>query len=215
MNTEKIEIIRIPILKRLFDIIVSITIIVGLSPVMVVMLLLYYLEQRLFPRARGPLLYKEIRISQGKPFNFYKIRTFTCSALEKKNEGGIIHTKNLEADFRNLTVMGMVLIQTYLDEFPQLFLVLLGKMSLVGPRPTNPEAYERGFTAGLRAKTILRAGLTGYFQTHKSVKFKLNQEQVDMEYANFCKNNSGFKVVARDLKMLILTVFTLIRAEGL
>lgn len=209
------EAIKTPILKRIFDIIGSIIIIVVLSPVMLVMLLLYYLEQRLFPRARGPLLYKEVRISQGKPFNFYKIRTFTCSALGREDGNGIVHTKNLESDFRNLTVMGMVLIQTYLDEFPQLFLVLLGKMSLVGPRPTNPEAYERGFAAGLRSKTILKAGLTGYFQTHKSVKFKLNQEQVDMEYANFCRNNSGLKVIVHDLKMLILTVLTLIRAEGL
>lgn len=215
MITGKMEAVRIPILKRIFDIIGSIIIIVVLSPVMLVMLLLFYLEQLLFPRARGPLLYKETRISQGKPFNFYKIRTFTCSVLEREDGNGIVHTKNLESNFRNLTVMGMVLIQTYLDEFPPLFLIILGRMSLVGPRPTNPEAYERGFAVGLRAKTILKAGLTGYFQTHKSVKFKLNQEQVDMEYANFCRNNSGLKIIVHDMKMLLLTVLTIIRAEGL
>ena len=165
-----LEIIQTPPLKRLFDIVASAIVLVLLTPIMLLLLLLALLEQFISPAARGALFYKETRISQGKPFTFYKIRTFKMSALEKANGNGIVHTKKLEHDFRNLTIIGMVLIQVYLDEFPQLFLVFTGKMSFVGPRPTNPETYAKYIARGNRAKVILKAGLTGRFQTHKAIK---------------------------------------------
>jgi lipopolysaccharide/colanic/teichoic acid biosynthesis glycosyltransferase len=210
-----LEIIPTQLLKRLFDIVASAIVIVLLSPIILLLLLLALLEQALSPTARGPLFYKETRISQGKPFTFYKIRTFKMLALEKAHENGIIHTKKLEHDFRNLTFIGMVLIQVYLDEFPQLFLVLIGKMSFVGPRPTNPQTYAEYIARGNRAKAILKAGLTGRFQTHKAVKYGLDQEHVDMEYAYFCKNSSGLQIVQRDITILLQTAYTIIRAEGI
>jgi len=214
-KTVSLEIVPISPLKRAFDVIASVVVLLFLSPVIAALLLLNALERRLSPVARGPILYKEIRISQGKPFTFYKLRTFKSASLEKVSGNGVIHTKALEQDFRNLTVTGMILVQTYLDEFPQLFLVLIGRMSFVGPRPTNPEVYERDIANGNYTRAVLRAGLTGRFQTHKAAKYGLVQKEVDMDYVQLCKNCSGLEIVRHDTVVLLHTVYTIFRAEGI
>lgn len=207
--------ISISPLKRAFDIFASAILIVILLPVILVLLSGILVEWLFSPSSRGPLLYHETRISQGKRFTLYKIRTFKLVSLTAAHSNGTIHTKELERDWRNMTGMGLVLRQIYLDEYPQLFLVLFGKMSLVGPRPVNPEEYARGVAGGIRAKKLLRAGITGRFQTHKAGRYGLNQEQVDMEYALFCLHNPGWKIVLRDCRILLATAVTIFRAEGL
>ncbi len=210
------EPIPIPPAKRVFDVIASFLVILFLSPLLLFLFILFILEQIFIKSARGPLFYKEIRISQGAPFLLYKIRVFKVQTLtQAKNDGGVIHTKKLEKGKGNLTYIGRLLRQIYMDEVPQIFSVFKGDMSFVGPRPTNPENYERDLLHGYNAKKILRAGLTGKFQTHKHVKYHLNQEKVDMEYATLCKTASGPTIVLHDLFILLQTVVTVLRAEGL
>ncbi|OHA26244.1 MAG: hypothetical protein A3C06_04620 [Candidatus Taylorbacteria bacterium RIFCSPHIGHO2_02_FULL_46_13] len=212
--TEQLEKIPTSPSKRVFDVLASMLLIALLFPVMIFLLLGILVEYLLSSSARGPLLYHETRISQGVPFTLYKVRTFKLTSLATAHSNGIINTKELERDWRTMTVMGLVLRQIYLDEYPQLFLVLLGKMSLVGPRPVNPAEYQRGLAGGIRAKALLRAGITGRFQTHKAGKYGLNQERVDMEYAEFCRNHPGWKIVLHDCRILSETVVTIFRAEG-
>lgn len=209
------NIIPIPFAKRLFDIVASTFCIIALAPFVLAILFFSSLERIFFMRARGPILYKETRISQGAPFTIYKFRTFKKLLISNSATNGVLHTKMIEQDFRNLTLAGMIFIQVYLDEYPQLFLVLSGKMSFVGPRPTNPEAYQNYVDNGGKAKTILRAGLTGRFQTHKSKKYGLNQETEDMAYAHFVMTHSGLRVVLYDIKILFQTILTVLRAEGI
>lgn len=135
--------------------------------------------------------------------------------LSRAQTNGTIHTKELEQDLQNLTITGRFLRQIYLDEFPQLFLVLAGIMTLVGPRPTNIEEYAQGFASGVRSKAIMQAGLTGKFQAYKSEKYRLKQEEVDMEYATFVRNNPGWQVVLRDSLIILQTIIAIIRAEGI
>lgn len=215
MNNRGSEAIQMPFLKRLFDIVASALVILLLLPAIIALVLFSLLERCFSRTARGPLLYRETRISQGRPFTLYKLRAFRTPALERASGNGIVNTKKLERDFRNLTLVGMVYVQTYLDEFPQLFLVLFGTMSFVGPRPVNTEIYERYVASKNRAKALLRAGLTGHFQTHKSRKFGLIQEEVDMKYAELCRTGSTLQILRHDFRILIETVYTIIRAEGI
>lgn len=209
------EKINIPTGKRIFDILMALLIAVALSPIILLLIIIFLIEKICIPSSRGPLFYSETRISQGEPFRLWKIRTFKTSALEKAEKEGVIHTKKLEENRKNLTYTGILLRQIYMDESPQLFSILIGDMSFVGPRPTNPENYAKDIERGLKSKKILRAGLTGTFQTHKHKKYGLNQEMVDLEYAEFCKNKNSLQIIFHDLIILIKTAITVLRAEGL
>lgn len=207
--------IPVPAAKRAFDIVASSIVIVALTPVVGILVLLSVIEQILRPSTRGPLFYREIRISQGKPFYLRKIRTLKSAAITDARAVGMVHTKQLENTKGNFTFVGAILHRIYLDESPQLLSVFMGDMSFVGPRPTNVFNYETDVANGLQAKKILRAGLTGRFQTHKHVKYKLNQEEVDMEYARLLASAGGVRIVLHDILILLQTVITVFRAEGL
>lgn len=208
--------IPIPRAKRIFDIFASILVIILLSPLIVLLLCVFVLEELFIPSARGSFFYTETRISQGKPFTLWKFRTFKTKTLsDARATGNLIHTKELEKNTQNLTLTGRILRQIYMDEAPQIISVLIGDMSLVGPRPTNSENYARDVQNGFQAKRILKAGLTGRFQTRKHVKYHLNQEAVDMEYADMCASRSSLRVVLYDMKILLDTALTVFRAEGL
>lgn len=210
------EPVILPRAKRAFDVGVSLLLLTLLSPAIILILIAIALESIFFPSSRGPLLYSEIRISQGKPFTFYKIRTFKVAAISKaRNGNGVVHTKVLERETGAMTRVGRFLKMIYFDELGQFINVLRGDMSLVGPRPTNVENYERGLAKGLQAKRILRAGVTGYFQSHKGMRLAQNQEEIDLAYARMCKKGPVWKILAYDSYILLVTVLTVLRSEGL
>ena len=206
----------IPRAKRIFDIITSLTLLVGTSPIAILCIISICVEGLLVKRAGGPVFYSEERITADTIFILYKFRIFTTSALSHAlvNQGRI-NTKRLEENSHTLTRTGWLLKQISADELPQLYNVLRGDMSMVGPRPTNVQNYRRYVEKGGRAKKIQRAGLTGYFQSHKGLVLKLNQEEIDMRYAHFCATSPGWRVVLYDAYILLLSIFTVLRAEGI
>lgn len=148
--------------KRLFDIVVSGLLILVLSPLMAVVALLVRMD------SKGPVLFKQARIGmEGRPFQMLKFRSMVVDAearlaeLEHRNEGNGVLFK-LKDDPR-ITRIGGVLRKYSLDELPQLFNILSGSMSLVGPRPPLPrevEAYEQD----VRRRLLVKPGLTGLWQ---------------------------------------------------
>src|SRR5262245_58985816 len=129
--------IRTPLAKRLFDVIMSLALLIVLSPLWIIIIIGIILESIFIPSSRWRLFYSETRISQGQPFRLFKFRIFKESVLaESQKQNGMIQTKPLEHNPQNLTFTGRLLKQAYLDEIPQLWCVLKGDMTLVGPRPT-------------------------------------------------------------------------------
>jgi lipopolysaccharide/colanic/teichoic acid biosynthesis glycosyltransferase len=117
------------------------------------------------PRDRGPLLYREPRISRGRRFELLKFRTLRADVLR----GAAAHARLLERDPQNLTWAGRrVLKPWYLDELPQLLNVLRGDISLVGPRPWPPELVEAQVAEGRDYRNRIVAGLTGPAQVTKA-----------------------------------------------
>lgn len=116
--------------------------------------------------SRGPVLYRQQRMGQNEvPFTLYKFRTMYAEKERNPDADSGVPTWSSGADPR-VTPIGAFLRATHLDEFPQLFNVLRGEMSFVGPRPERPE-----FTAELEKKIpyyelryILRPGITGWAQ---------------------------------------------------
>jgi lipopolysaccharide/colanic/teichoic acid biosynthesis glycosyltransferase len=164
---------------------------------------------------RGALLYREPRISRGRTFGLLKFRTLRLEVLAAAGSGEA-HARLLEAEPANLTWAGRkVLKPWYLDELPQLWNVLRGDMSLVGPRPWPPSMVERQVASGqdYRLRTI--AGWTGPAQVRKGVVDPADYEDLDLEYVQACESWSALRLVRHDLRLLWETVRLLARGEGL
>ena len=162
------------------------------------------------PRDRGPLFYREPRVSAGRPFGLLKFRTVRRDVLAHANG----HVRPYEADVANLTWAGRrVLKPVYLDELPQLVNVLRGDMSLVGPRPWPDELVERQVARGVEYRLRVPAGWTGAAQVSKGLDVQF--EQLDLDYVALLENGSAWDVVRRDLGLLGNTVRTMLRGEGL
>lgn len=148
--------------KRLFDVVVSGLLLVLSSPVMITVALLVKFS------SPGPIFFRQSRVGiEGRPFQMVKFRSMSVDAEERlselanKNEGSGLLFK-IKNDPR-VTRVGAVLRRYSLDELPQLFNILAGTMSLVGPRPPLPnevEAYEKD----VRRRLLVKPGLTGLWQ---------------------------------------------------
>jgi exopolysaccharide biosynthesis polyprenyl glycosylphosphotransferase len=142
--------------KRLFDIVGAAAGLIVLSPVAVLIAVLIL-------RTRGPVIYRQVRVGQaGRLFEIYKFRTMRAGAEEHGS------CQWACANDPRVTRIGGVLRKTHLDEIPQLWNVLRGEMSLVGPRPERPEFVEQLEEAvpfwGRRL--LIKPGLTGWAQLH-------------------------------------------------
>lgn len=137
----------------------------------------------------------------GKIFKMYKFRSMKVNAPDIRNKDG--STFNAVDDPR-LTKVGAILRKTSLDETAQLLNVLVGDMSLVGPRPFLPV---KGFTPQGFAKDrlMVRPGLTGYAQAYyrNSINQK-RQEEIDSYYANNLNFILDAKIVLKTIKTVLL-----------
>jgi Undecaprenyl-phosphate glucose phosphotransferase len=186
--------------KRGFDLIVASVAFVVFSPVMLLVALIIKLEDR------GPVFYRQERMGlDGKPFDIFKFRSMHVGA---ENESG---AKWAEKDDPRRTRIGRFIRKTSLDELPQLFNVLSGDMSVVGPRPERPQFVEQ-FRAEfphymLRHK--VRAGMTGWAQVHgwrgnTSIRIRIEHDLYYIE---------NWSLVL-DVKILFMTVIHGLRHEN-
>ena len=208
------ERIPLPPEKRLLDIVVCLLLITLFLPFLVLMLPWILIEQLIVPASRGPFLYRETRMSQGQPISFVKIRTLKQSIIDAaRRRHDVIDTKRLEQNSANFTGYGRFLHRIYLDELPQLFSVLRGDLTLVGPRPTNIVRNAELTEQGLNTKDQMKCGITGPYQATKGTGPRSDYE-MDRNYIDYVKQHSGWQVVQNDLSILYQTVFAVFRAAG-
>lgn len=214
MSTE-LEIIKLPRSKRIFDMVVAGFLSLLFLP-LILFIVAWIVMERIFVKdSRGPFLYSEKRVSQGKVFKFYKWRIFKMKAIaEASKNGAVIHTIDLQGKPENLTYYGRFLKKIYMDEMPQLWNVLKGDMTLVGPRPTNVENSENYKKSGDYIRERMVCGLTGPYQSQKG-HAKQSQNDLDKEYIDFLINNPGWKVVYKDLKIILQTIKIVLEARGI
>ncbi len=209
-------VVAMPLAKRVFDICVSCLLLILFSPFILLTVMAMLVEAVFSPVSRGTILYKDIRVSQGRPFYLYKFRIFKTKAIaDYLAKYGIVHTKELESDPKNLTFTGKILKQIYMDELPQLLCVLNGSMTLVGPRPSNVAVTGVDLLEGRFQRWIFTCGITGPFQITKGLAALQSQNEMDMDYIAFVKNNSGWKIVLKDSGILWNTIFAVFRAKGI
>jgi lipopolysaccharide/colanic/teichoic acid biosynthesis glycosyltransferase len=204
-----------PVPKHAFDKLVSVVLLVLLAPVFAIVLAAMAADMALRRGHRGPFLYRERRISRGRPFDLLKFRTLRQDVLARRPEEES-HVRLLEADTENLTWAGRrVLKPWYLDELPQLWNVLRGDMSLVGPRPWPPSMVASQVAKGLTYRNEFVAGWTGPAQVAKGVEETAGYAALDQRYVNRCRDASWVATLRTDVGLLWQTLRVLARGEGL
>jgi len=200
-------------IKHVFDRVFALVLLVALSPV----ILLTALAVRL--SSRGPVLFSQRRVGRdGKVFNFYKFRSMHLAPEQAESGGpevsalefllgGDIAPGGVEGDDRR-TLVGRLLRRTSLDELPQLFNVLRGDMSIIGPRPERPEFVElfRQDIDRYGDRHRVKSGITGWAQVHGLRGQTSLAERVEWDNYYIAHWSLGL-----DLKILALTFVALLR----
>ena len=203
-----------PIVKRVLDEAIALVLVVVFSPVFVVLFVAMSLDMAFRPEDRGPWLYRERRISRGREFDLLKLRTLRRDVLD--GMGVDSHARMLEADQSNLTWAGRRILKPwYLDELPQLWNVIRGDMSLVGPRPWPPPMVAAQVAKGLTYRNEFIAGWTGPAQVQKGVAATSAYVTLDVAYVDFCRRGPASRVVWEDLRVLWRTLLVMAKGEGL
>lgn len=193
-------------LKRVLDIIVSLMGIVILLPVYLIIAIAIKLD------SKGPVLFKQVRVGKDrKDFVIYKFRTMVVQAESKRELK--IDPSNMDSfvfqskSDNRVTKVGSFLRKTSLDELPQLFNVLFGTMSLVGPRPEIPEVV-KFYPEEYYQRLLVLPGITGLAQVSGRGEIELGKTiYYDLTYINRFS-------VAYDIKLLFTTVFKVFKREG-
>jgi sugar transferase EpsL len=185
---------RVPLLKRIFDILAASLALIVFSPV----LLLVAILVRLYLGA--PVIFGQVRPGyKGMPFCIYKFRTMTD---DRAADGSLL------SDTERLTRLGLFLRATSLDELPELFNILRGEMSLVGPRPLLMDYLERYSPEQMRRHDVL-PGLTGWAQVNGRNALTWEEKfTLDIWYVD----NWSFWL---DIKIIFMTVSKVLKREGI
>lgn len=183
-------------MKRLFDFVMSLIGITVLSPIILIVALTVKFT------SPGPMLFKQRRI--GKNNNEFQIYKFRTMRIDTPN----VPTHLLENPEQWITPVGKFLRKTSLDELPQLFNILKGEMSIVGPRPAlynQIDLKEMRTEAGVHK---LVPGLTGWAQINGRDEITLSLKvKLDKEYLE--RKNFFF-----DIKIIFMTVLSVLKSEG-
>jgi lipopolysaccharide/colanic/teichoic acid biosynthesis glycosyltransferase len=201
--------------KRALDVAVALILVVFLSPVFAVVYLAMALDMLLSRVDRGSWLYHERRISRGREFELLKFRTLRRSVLDETARGEA-HARLHEHEPANLTWAGRRLLKPwYLDELPQLWNVLRGEMSLVGPRPWPPSMVDTQVADGFAYRNEFVSGWTGPAQVQKGVTESSGYTELDVEYITHCREAGVLALVRLDVGYLWKTVVVMAKGEGL
>jgi exopolysaccharide biosynthesis polyprenyl glycosylphosphotransferase len=194
------------VLKDLFDRCSAAVALIMLAPVMAAVAAAICLHDR------GPALFTQLRVGKdGRAFTIYKFRTMVVDAEQRRAQltasndcDGVLF--KLRKDPR-VTAVGAHLRRWSIDELPQLFNVVLGHMSLVGPRPALPAEAER-YAEHVRRRLVVKPGLTGLWQVNGRSDLSWDESvRLDLRYVE----NWSF---ALDLQILWKTVSVLLRGSG-
>jgi lipopolysaccharide/colanic/teichoic acid biosynthesis glycosyltransferase len=186
--------LRSLLLKRVLDLTVSIVGLILFAPIFAAIALLVWITMG------SPVLFRQLRPGlHGEPFIIFKFRTMK----EIRNEQG-----ELFPDEMRITAIGRFLRKTSLDELPEVFNVIKGEMSLVGPRPLRMEYLDR-YTSEQARRHEVKPGITGWAQVNGRNAISWEEKfKYDVWYVD---NWSLFL----DIKILCLTVIKVLKREGI
>ena len=194
--------------KRIFDVSVTVIILIFLIIPILITALVVFIDD-----PNGSPFYKQVRIGRhGKPFNMYKFRSMYVDAEKRKKDlmdsnemdGPVFKMKN---DPR-ITRVGRFIRKYSIDEIPQLFNVLVGNMSIVGPRPALPEEVEK-YSDYNKLRLVVTPGITCTWQ--------IMPDKNDIPYEKWLEMDLEYietRTTLKDIKIILKTPFAMLRANG-
>lgn len=195
--------------NKLIDIILAVTFIVVLLPIILIISLLIKVD------SKGPVLFKQQRIGKdGKVFLIFKFRTMILNSEQKLKENPVLYRKYIENSYKldpsedpRITKLGEFLRKTSLDEIPQFLNVLIGDMSIVGPRPVLwDELKEYGNQREIFLS--VKPGITGYWQVSGRSNIGY-PERVNLELYYIERKSIFF-----DLSIIVKTFISVLKKKG-
>ena len=206
-------------LKRALDVCTALLALVLLAPLMLIIAAAIRLT------SRGPIIYMQLRLGKnGVPFTFYKFRSmvanvddrihrdFVTRLIRARDEPAPAASKGPSAyKMKNdprITRVGRLIRTTSIDELPQIFNVLKGDMSMVGPRPPIPYEAENYEPWHLRRILTVRPGITGLWQVEGRSRVTFSEMvRMDLRYIRDCSPKL-------DLRIMLKTILVVIRCDG-
>lgn len=182
-------------IKRSLDLITALFLVIILSPVMLIAAILIAVNRD------GPILFKQERPGKdGKIFTVYKFRTMSTMLRDKNG--------NELSDFDRMTKIGKILRKTSIDELPQLFNIIKGEMSFIGPRPLLKEYLELYSPEQMRRHDVL-PGISGWAQVNGRNTLTWDEK---FAYDVYYVDHYSFKM---DLKIFIKTIENVVSQDGI
>ena len=184
-------------IKRLIDLVLSVCGLIVLSPLLIAIVIAIKLD------SKGPVIFKQKRVGKNKTyFNIWKFRTMRTDAPKD------MPTHLLSSPDAYITKIGKFLRQTSLDELPQILQIVIGKMSIIGPRPALWNQYDLIEERDKYGANDITPGLTGWAQVNGRDELEIPvKAKLDGEYVE----KMGFMM---DCKCFIMTIFSVARHDG-
>jgi lipopolysaccharide/colanic/teichoic acid biosynthesis glycosyltransferase len=200
--------------KVLFDKIVSLFLLVFAIPIMLLLKLAFVIEGIIIPANKGPMFFYYWGISGGKKIKKWKIRLIKTEYIDPV--GAAKHdwiAFSAEWSPESRTIVGGFVKKWYLDELPQFWSVLIGDMSIVGPRPLSVLHFERDQKQGNVIRSILKGGLLGMGHINKGTS-EMGNSSYEYEYINEYMTRSSFSLLALDLWIIWKGVILILKGGG-
>lgn len=202
------------LLKTLFDKTFSLIILLICLPLLIVLKFFFIIEGFLVPENKGPMFFSYNAVSQGRVFPKYKIRLIKSKYIDPfgaKRGDWSAYSSEWNKDSR--TFIGAFVKKFYLDEIPQFLNVLLGDMSIVGPRPLAVMHYEQDLAQGNVSRKLLKGGLLGLGHILKG-KPEFGSPVHEYEYIEQYIKRSEFGLLCLDFTIIWRGFLLILKGGG-
>jgi lipopolysaccharide/colanic/teichoic acid biosynthesis glycosyltransferase len=200
--------------KTLFDKLMALSLLLLSLPILLLLKIGYVIEGILIPENKGPMLFYYWGVSGGKKMKKWKLRLIKTQYIEP--EGAARHdwiAFSAEWTPDSRTYVGAFAKKWYLDELPQFWSVLIGDMSIVGPRPLAVLHYERDKAQGNVTRSLLKGGLLGLGHINKGTE-EMGNSVYEYEYVDEYLKRSSFGLLRLDLWIIWKGVIVILKGGG-
>tara|TARA_B100001093_G_C26795945_1_gene1001085 strand:- start:1083 stop:1802 length:720 start_codon:yes stop_codon:yes gene_type:complete len=202
------------LIKIIFDKSLSFVMLLVTIPILLILKILYVIEGILLPENKGPMLFYYWGVSGGKKIKKWKIRLIKDKYIEPigaaKHEW-MAFSAEWTPDSR--TYVGAFAKKWYLDELPQFWSVLIGDMSIVGPRPLSIMHFNRDREQGNVTRSILKGGLLGLGHINKGTS-EMGNSLYEYQYIDEHINRSSFGILKLDLWIIWKGIILVMKGGG-